>query len=105
MSDEQETQFEVDTDNVRHFVIGSHPGGSIRKHEVKRSVNPNRDTNDFMSHASRIAQDMHNDGFTNIFLARSALIVTCRFVPPQSQGGWHQLYPNEQPQPPENDND
>jgi hypothetical protein len=104
MSAEQETQFEVDTDDVRHFVIGSDPNGSIRKFEIKRSVNPNRNTNDFMSHALRIAQDMHADGYKNINIARTALIAYCRFVPPESQGGWHPLAPNE-PQPPENDYD
>jgi hypothetical protein len=105
MSDEQETQFELDTDDTQYFVVGVHPvSQAIRKHEIKRSVNPNRDNFDFMTNALRTAQSMHNDGFTNIILARSAIIVTCRFVPPESQGGWHQLSPNE-PQPPENDND
>jgi hypothetical protein len=105
MSDEQETQFELDTDDTQYFVVGCHPiSQSVRKHAIKKSVNPNRDNFDFMDNALHIARDMHNDGFTNICLARSALIVTCRFVPPESQGGWHQLSPNE-PQPSENPND
>jgi hypothetical protein len=105
MSDEQQTEFEIDAGDVQYFVIGIHPvSQAMRKIAVKRSVNPNRNESDFMDNALRIAQGMHAYGYVGIVIARSALIATCRFVPPASQGGWHPLAPNE-PQPSENDND
>jgi hypothetical protein len=97
MSDEQETEYEVAGEQTTWYVYCTDPKTGVRLRTKMQTDNP------FVEGLHHARLD-HASGKVNVFLARSAIIARCRFIPPEDQGRWHPLAPNE-PQPPENDYD